>query len=179
MLAQQSSDWRPDIAADNKAATLKDTEDFLANTVSDSSSRSVSFSNDRCSMSIASTSITNPREVSKFLDKVDISHVDPLTIRISGGVNLVFSSTNNTIFGSKAQSDYFVASWGRHGFSPAEIEAMTAPCTKGKNYCDRSSSQDIRDYQIGFSSLDLAHRAARAFLHTALLCGGTRAVSPF
>jgi hypothetical protein len=52
------------------------------------------------------------------------------------------------------------------------------PDKKNRTRCDETDGLDS-DLSLTFKDISLAQRAARAFMHTALLCGGAKAVSPF
>ncbi len=54
----------------------------------------------------------------------------------------------------------------------------TEACGSGERNCVALGNQ-IKNYEEHLGEQEVAKRAGRAFMHAALLCGGTQAVSPF
>jgi hypothetical protein len=144
-----------------------------------------------------------------FVDSVrlDLSAIDPLSVVVKPGKDnghipffVYLSGTNNSkfAFGERARyqpdSDKMDTSKGGVYRSKPyqELSAASAPCMEGKNKTYHGvpyvatklgacTMQPIDDftYSFPFADMETAKRVARAAMHAALLCGGTKSVSPF
>jgi hypothetical protein len=204
-LAQQPAERRPNVAEDNKAATLEDTLDFLKSlTMSKSNGDDVwrglfflkSFERSgRCSISLYS-GFRNGTYGDKTIDVVtmNLSRLDSLSVSVRTAIErdrlefqVASSGTNDFTFVVGQQATYSdSARFNESSF--ADKTAISAPCMAGKasgnaietryGMCINSQVND-NNYALYFSDLESAKRSARGMMHAALLRGGYKAVSPF
>jgi hypothetical protein len=83
---------------------------------------------------------------------VDLKKVDPLSVRVSETL-VLFSGTNN---------------------APYALD-----CHSENGACSSEATKLTGSLEVEMKDADTAKRVARAIMHAALLCGGTKAVSPF
>lgn len=86
-------------------------------------------------------------------ETIDLKHVDPLSIGVRGST-VSLSGSNNGPYGARCQ-----------------LSATT--CTS------ENAPRLVTATYLSFDTNETAKRVARAFMHAALLCGGSKAVSPF
>jgi hypothetical protein len=204
LAAQQLTEWRPNIAEDNKAATWEDTSAFIvgmlpvaANVVSIKRNQKGQFTDgrldhvrdasvqDKCKIAFTQISGMDTKpNIYATSSILSLEKVDPLSVRVSpladwpifeltvsgtNGKSIVTGRTGTyTDFGSQADAYISGVKW----------RDLSAECgTKGL----KCESHDVDEFQwiFSFSDLDSAKRVARGLQHAALLCGGTKAVSPF
>jgi hypothetical protein len=194
--AQQPAEWRPNIAEDNKAATLEETMKFVTGTVNDTAMNQVAVPGDKHYLSVTTETFgaestarcsmnwtrfqTVGAETAHSTIKADLAQVDPLSITVSrfivsdkpNGFWVNFSGTSGNAF-----ADVLLSHWPSGKFA-SPMEAKTASCLSGDKKCSTVESK-IPHASLFFSDEETAHRVARALMHAALLCGGTKAVSPF
>jgi hypothetical protein len=203
-LAQQPAEWRPNIAEDNKAASLSDTLDFLASTVRLARTDRAGCDSKHCDASENITlSSSGSCDVKLNLDTtaaesdgpftgndnyytfgeyaINLRLIDPLAIRVvpnpkdasGGGYQLILEGTRNQSFASATVTSM----WGLHTPPDKAAEAV-ASCSPKRYHCTQQKGGEIQ-LAIGNYDSETAKRLTRAFMHAALLCGGTKAVSPF
>jgi len=203
--AQQSTDWRPSLADDNKAATLEDTQAFLKGiamtkentTVPDGGELFVTSFDTATKCTIRLKRGVKEGTESMVVDFVnlDLSAVDPLlvTVKMRSDTNghipysVWLTGTNNAIVVTGDRSFY-----DHRMLSYKEYSVATAPCMVGKpkgkpgnewmeTVAGDCRSKSISDYSyfFPFGDQETAKRFARGLMHAALLCGGNKAVSPF
>jgi len=218
IFAQQPTDWHPNLAEDNKAATLSDTTNFLVSmlssdeayvgyggtyfSVSDVSMR------DRCTLHFVQRSIGKEQTGAMSGDKraypawqghpwvyvadFQLSKVDPLLLSVKKSpqtppdwffVSVTGTSNTTVISGKFSVYDYDGKGkrWG------GDIKQAMFPCLPGdpKHHgetiygeCEEGSFNSER-WIFNFTNEEPAKRFARGLMHASLLCGGTKAVSPF
>jgi hypothetical protein len=203
--AQGSTDWRPSLADDNKAATLEGTQAFLKGismtkentTVPNGGELFVTNFDTAAMCTIHLTRGVKEGYESMVVDsvKLDLSAVDPLSVTVktqqdgNGHIPyfVILTGTNNAIFvtGDRAFYDHQMLSY-------KEYSVATAPCMAGKqkgkpgNEWTQTIAGDCRSrlisdysYSFPFGDRETAKRFARGMMHAALMCGGNKAVSPF
>jgi hypothetical protein len=211
-LAQQPAEWRPNIAEDNKTASLDDTFAFLKGIVTTSENTTLPGAGELFVTQFERGESCSARLVRGFRDGRDelvvdsvelkLSSVDPLLITVHS-VNrdnrvpflVVVEGTNNSQIALGQESTYHNAYHGGaylDGKSFRELSQATAPCLDGQHKGNPNDgyvmtqfgacwSRPITSYSFGFpfGDQEVAKRFARGLMHAALLCGGTKAVSPF
>jgi hypothetical protein len=204
---QQSNGWRPNLADINKSASLEETMDFILSTEHDPSlSQYVTYwdgaehkghqvyslfevngaeSQARCGMTWTEVQVngialqdTWRRDVS-----LDLSKLDPLSVVVktavfedghsSSGFLISMSGTSN-----KPLSHYSALYIGDQRVWRSVSEVEQYACTKKDKDC-HTDTGDTAHAQLFVTDEEVSHRMARALVHAALLCGGTKAVSPF
>jgi hypothetical protein len=153
-LSQQPADWRPNVSEDNKAATWEQTFDFLADTLRFHSGGTVTkvSSIRHCFITVELGPASAPESRTFYLDRVD-----PLSIKVvprSDGIGSVvmFAGSNNAPYGV--------------------MQNLRSGAAASFHSIVDMSTLDLEDQE-------LAKRTSRALMHAALLCGGSKAVSPF
>jgi hypothetical protein len=112
--------------------------------------------------------------------QIDLAKVDPLSIRVYRvGLNgadepwlfrVALEGHDRTSFGSLRRSVYRNINWKKFE------QSLSTPCSL--KHCE-DDTDDVRFWVIDFGDLETSKRVARALMHAALLCGGTKGVSPF
>jgi hypothetical protein len=205
-LAQQASEWRPNISEDNKATTLDDTLRFIVGSVSDSANRSYvpdgkdrvawfqdmfgASSTAKCSIEWGVSSGSPSKGSMAFFSRskyvVDLSKVDPLTIKVTPiiladgsplGFQIAMLGTSGVQFADVLRYSRYNGERVNDVWASV-AEANSASCASGDKKCSTSQKKESHAY-LSIADQETAHRTARALLHAALLCGGTKAVSPF
>lgn len=197
-LPQQPNDWHPSIAEDNKAATWEDTSLFIVNSLTTHGHNYLTERNhvvieknfvasSKCSLSYLSWEYRAGKisTVTTGTDTLDFKLIDPLSVVVRAGTlddrtsiwQVVMSGT------SEGKMSSFVGVIHHHvngydGPSRIRPELLETACQPGQKNCEPSSQTSATDAEY-FDDQELAKRFARAVLHAALLCGGTKAVSPF
>jgi hypothetical protein len=193
-LGQQSTDWRPNVAEDNKAATWEATSTWLVavlNTSNDSTSNVngelVSATDldlkapDKCSFDMTYTVFGNNPAYVRVEGKLNANLIDPLSVRVktspNGGHSIYLESGDRKPFlrGTKTTRN----SWADGLKRLNDLPQSCQPDKKGRSQCEVDSAFTDYKFEIFLADEDLAKRAARAFMHSALICGGAKAVSPF
>ena len=203
--AQQASDWHPSLTDDNKAATWDDTISFITDTINNNpASFLITAPGGHLYDNIWITAHADKGEAchlqtDKYAaafwgrgyehrhDVIDLANVDPLSLKVAketfssdpkhfaSGFIISFSGTS-----SKNVVDW--KTWHYHdNFAwNTDIKPATTLFTcegKAKN-CKETSGQDPKEV-LWVSDDETAKRLARALLHASVLCGGSKAVSPF
>lgn len=200
-----TQDWHPNIAEDNKAATLQDTTTFITDTINHNPTNFlITVPGGHLYDNIWITAHAEMGEachlkIDKYMaaywgrghehqhDEIDISGVDPLSIDVEShdyahdskhftpGFVIIFSGTN-----SKNIVDW--RAWHFHddfAWNTDTTPATTLFTCEGKEkHCSETNGQRPKEY-IWLNDSEVAKRLARALLHASVLCGGTKAVSPF
>jgi hypothetical protein len=201
--AQQVAEWRPNIADDNKAATLDDTMKFVVANANDSNRvyrpsekqngalffETFGASSSKCSMEWSSIQgwIANGHieYLNRWKQVADLSKIDPLTITVTPvlmgdfpyGFRIAMQGTSQVAFNDAM--GYFRADDHIRGEIWAYIsQEESATCALGDKKCSNTQRKDSHA-EMFITNQEAAHRTARALLHAALLCGGIKAVSPF
>jgi hypothetical protein len=212
-LAQQPADWRPSVAEDNKAATLKDTVDFLQQILVargriQSQSHNPNKFVERIVLRADVPESCTLRYVEREVDTtnsnarapfpvhqytLEIGRIDPLSIVVKGldiadvrsmvtGFDVELSGRNEYQMGTITGVIYSprfdtVDSWFK------ELNQADFPCMpeakRGYRSCSSQPTSEVSSQKIPFTDQEYARRFARALMHAALLCGGTKSVSPF
>jgi hypothetical protein len=188
--AQQPVEWRPNISEDNKTAGWDETATFLTQFI-----KTVGHGNhgdwyaldsstpDRCSLRVLVRSYPPSRaelDLSEFT--VDLKRLDPLTIRVNAEDGLTFAGTDDAslIKGSETVWLPHFDSKEHNYVDFSNVATMACPNQPTKNLIACTTSP-LEKYTTTFffESTEAARRYARALMHAALLCGGTKSVSPF
>jgi hypothetical protein len=188
-LAQAATEWRPNVAEDNKAASWEDTQSFLVNYLKmahwNAEFNSVNFtvqdvsSPEKCLIVIHQHYSNGSRDFVDTYSSLDLKHLDPLSIRVlpsrqANAVVLFFDGTSGTT----------VENWTKFTGvmqKSASVLLKTGTldeCLTSSRKCDRTTGNS-NNFRLGDFEIEVGHRTARALMHAALLCGGTKAVSPF
>lgn len=202
-LAQQPSEWRPNIAEDNKGATWEDTTAFLSSILSTESRRrdgtlvvSDVSPGERCTLNFIEKWFEERDSdwfhrkrvddwanyyVTSVRGSIDFKKVDPLSISIKGEQEqqVYLRGTDNRAFLAVAQSKYdtqrlvnrSMPDLARLYFVPCADNSQSKSCVDSEN--------TAFEWSFWFTDGEYSKRVARALMHAALLCGGTKAVSPF
>jgi hypothetical protein len=204
-LAQQPTEWRPNIAEDNKAATWDDTIAFVSDTVNHNRPKFLitapgghlydavwltahAEKGDSCHLEIDFfESAFWGRKYEHTHESVDLKGVDPLSVTVGPfifkaspnhlehGFVIRLSGTNSKNMVDRKLWDYHDMFAWSTDISPT---ATLFTCdTKPKN-CKQREEQ-TSNTEIWASDQESAKRVARALMHAAILCGGAKAVSPF
>jgi hypothetical protein len=119
--------------------------------------------------------------------RLDLTTVDPLSIavayqqasstdpRVGGYYKIVFRGRNNGTIGQQTQANFKIGDLQKQ----EERNKANLPCLAGSKFCTPGQSGGMLEGFIPFNDIETAKREARALMHAALLCGGTKAVSPF
>jgi hypothetical protein len=202
-LAQAAMEWRPNVAEDNKAATWEDTSAFMVSVlttrghnllVSHDGSYIFGLKKDfstsaRCIMSYKQLSYPDGRTIAEAaLVSVDFSKVDPLTIQVSfDSTRMLHWELHTWDVSSSGTNERSLSEWKgvkrdhteladtKRGIKP---EILEPSCGTDEKHCRAVSGSSNTDVQF-FDDQEVAKRYARALMHAALICGGTKAVSPF
>jgi hypothetical protein len=206
-LTQQSAEWRPSIADDNKAATLDDTMKFVVGITNDPILSRLYFQADqqnsgkfketyltastgKCLFEWNYLGITmdtrHIQVITRWRIVADLSKVDPLSLRVisavkgssNSGFLVAMSGTSGAEF---AEGELYLRNSGER--LPSDIWAFisqekSASCKSGDKKCNPEKNK-ASDAWLFIADQEAAHRTARALMHAALLCGGKKAVSPF
>lgn len=209
--AQAATEWRPNVAEDNKAATWEDTAAFLTTVLATESKKygllvSDVEAGDRCKLTFTEkwwdrdqidqsngdakkdwqTFVVHSARVS-----FDFKELDPLSISVTHDAEyqlVQLRGTDNQTFAAVSMSTYttkrlfFTGAW-KTGFSrpdPDLASMYSVPCASNVESasCADSKSAEYK-WSLWFPDQDYSKRVARALMHASLLCGGTKAVSPF
>jgi len=111
------------------------------------------------------------------IDAWDFTAIDPLTIAADLGkpsTVVHFAGSNNGPVGHQI----FVT---RIIDSQQEASDLASPkyCSTAETGCSEAKQPLLDAEPISFNDAEIAKRYARALMHAALICGGTKAVSPF
>jgi hypothetical protein len=191
-LAQQSAEWHPNIAEDNKTATWDETSSWLIGVMNTTNENHEAFKTEmiaqspsRCTLGVTYTAWWERYNDSWYHHRqvhghIDLAQLDPLSIRIKnwpdGNHSVYFESKNRLLFfqGEETTRNY-----------PLKLKRLSDfPQTcqldkKGRPLCEVNSTYANYNFEMWIDDEDIAKRIARALMHSALLCGGTKAVSPF
>jgi hypothetical protein len=172
--AQRPTEWRPNVAEDNKAATWPDTAQFIVGTYNKFASYpSIELSAPiSCRLRMRVSWQHDDRWYVHFRT-YEMSRVDPLSISLQtqGDLSIVsFTGTNNQVFG---EENSLVYAGSQLSDEPACSERVRDCKTEKADLSNRSDSE------LRLNDPEMSKRVARALMHAALLCGGTKAVSPF
>jgi hypothetical protein len=202
-------EWRPSIAEDNKSATWEDTFLFLRNTMKDAhweASGSVFdvveiTSPRKCQLLMHDRTLKHLDDegvIRKYWDSftnnyslLDFNRVDALTIRSLHSQNS--NSPGKDYITLEGTNNGEVVSWTKYSDGPhrasythydaqaaiANNSELVAKCLQDPLPGCNKTAGSTKRFEIGDLDLELAHRISRALMHAALLCGGTKAVSPF
>jgi hypothetical protein len=185
-----AQEWHPSVTEDNKNATWDDTASFLnrwALTTARQGPWSIteSSTDTRCKVHLQVK--WGSWDFHDVTADLDLAKVDPLTLTvqtktvpdnppvpsltIQGVANEPFFSGREAIWQSKFEDRDFSKVGGM--MCPADVKEV-----KGLHSC---AVRPVNAYKFSlfFDSEEDARRYARALLHAVLLCGGTKAVSPF
>jgi hypothetical protein len=195
LLAQQPTEWRPNIAEDNKAATLSDTLDFMVNTIKNDGGnyphkilRAEMLEGNTLHFVDRITDMRNFRshccDQGRYTVPVDdwkikLANIDPLSVAVvRDQISFVvrFSGHNEGPIGSMGATVNEIAGVANYDKEAAKTDY---PCADGVKHCKLEPESEIIHGSIPFKNDEIAKRFARALLHAAILCGGTKAVSPF
>ena len=227
-LAQQPSEWRPNIAEDNKAATQADAMTFITQMLTKGDSlRTLSVKSDaECKLAVSNVvsaqfqrpqmhmlelpnqptvqfAVFDGRGISlqrvgakthlwtiRLENKqIDFGRIDPLEISVKQTQQMWtvrIAGTSGQAIGNKLSSTYE----GKVPYDQDNPDAslrlirelgLTVPCLTPPptGLSCKATDVSITDTEFLVSDLEVAHRVARALMHEALVCGGTKAVSPF
>lgn len=235
--AQQSTEWRPNIAEDNKAATWEDTKAFIVGMLDASGFASqAAKADDRCLL-VLPASVDAPLGIRAVGNSSGLVIVGVQSLSFSdrhgleAGMHL--SAVNRRPMKTVADFGAFVATLKPGDAVVFEVDASgdrngteylggtlsnddLYPDSKGKSldwalvrfqlvdpltvvvrnttvYMSGTNGQaiayhmdngpegkpTIREDSFTLKDIESAKRTARALMHAALLCGGTKAVSPF
>jgi hypothetical protein len=192
-LAQSPTEWRPSVAEDNKAATWEDTANFMMSSLSAKSIvgrfNAISLP-EQCRIKLTSEESS---EGSTIITEYNFAKVDPLTVMVlseKGSVKVLFSGRAYAAFGTRVRVDRgpLGGSTPKSGTDLIPLVPMpsygdttrpTGPCNPQEKNCSALEVSIANPEIIVFDDNDSARRFARALLHASLLCGGTKAVSPF
>lgn len=232
--AQQSSEWRPNIAEDNKSATWEDTAAFIVGMLNSSSPEKGGVEvSGRCALLIpdwspkpfgisfiAGTLTIASVAPNSFADayglkpgthiiavnqrKVhDISDLNEIWKNLRQGDDVVFEalqdgqSSNIFYIGGRIDkaADHNIPSAGSKRLrldlqhvDPLSIDVVATTIrfsgTNGQTIATELNdgargAPGVQAVAIPVGDLEIAKRLARAFMHAAFICGGTKAVSPF
>jgi hypothetical protein len=169
--AQQPIEWRPNIAEDNKAASWEDTSAFMIS-VLDNKARSPlqATSPRRCVM--------EEMAIHGLRTKIyhyEIGGIDPLSISVVTTSDKIASIVSFAGTGYRPYGQLIVVD--RDLKQPSTISV--GRCSANENSCKETPSVLTDPDVTEFTDEESARRFARALMHAALLCGGTKAVSPF
>ena len=211
---QQSSDWRPNVGEDNKAASQKDTMDFVTQVLATQSRIQSLAQNpnkfiDLVVLRADSSESCTLRYIEREIDTIksgsarasfpvheytlQLGTIDPLSISVKTleptNAKVVVSGFDVMLSG---RSEHSIGTVAGALYSPqyasektwfAELDQADFPCPqrvpKFYRSCSNQPVSDLTSVTIPFTDQEYAHRFARALMHAALLCGGTKAVSPF
>jgi hypothetical protein len=198
-LSQPPAEWRPNIAEDNKAATWADTVEFLRNSINNPSITTVKYVVSSGSSGLAYGGATSDEECTlgyegAYFDsngpllrhsrhKINLRLIDPLTVKVILPNNGVAPSQYRiSLEGSKEAVFARVKAWQYGGdrkykYSSAQ-ETLNLVCDASDSKC-QVTDVGVARLQVSFNDQEAAKRFSRAMMHTALLCGGTKAISPF
>jgi len=139
----------------------------------------------RCSLSVRGFYFVSTNSASHSqLWTIDLAKVDPLSIRVNQNSALGYwavsmTGTNAGAFCSTvqgAQRDHVAVDDVLGHVKPLLLETA---CTASDRYCHPMDAEEGRVSQEQFADQESAKRYARALMNAALMCGGTKAVSPF
>lgn len=203
--AQEPTSWRPNIAADSEAATWKETAAFIVNTINNGTNTRSDVPADshylrdvwvlynasastECEITLSQLRAFGGTPASRWEMSIDLQRIDPFSIRVEPwsrpGFQLVLSGFNDDSFergttwksGKQMAHKKFLFDKTR---TPLPSELFSFTCEKDKT----CTSQRVMLSNDAFpvTDFDMSMRLARAFMHAALICGGTkaRAISSF
>ncbi|MGD0939533.1 MAG: hypothetical protein ABR905_07450 [Terracidiphilus sp.] len=186
-MAQQPAEWRPGFAEDNKAATLADTSAFMVGVLNSPVVQFSSAPNQRiwdaeapqgCSLHFFQHfNFENGNPPDSFNALVLLSRIDPLSISVKPQTDefyVSFSGTNQLmviLYRAAVYRDF-------KGMNLSKGDGATVPCNPHAKNCTEENGATA-DWGIHFRDQEMAKRFARALMHSALLCGGAKSVSPF
>lgn len=184
--------WHPSVAEDNKSATWEDTAAFLnrwALTTAHSGGWAIkeSSTENRCKVHLQVKWNGGSLDFHEVSGEIDLAKVDPLTITANVEMradappvsSLTIQGVGNEPF-LNGKEAIWQSKYGDRDFS--EVGSMTCPADlKEVKWLHSCVVQPVTAYKfiLFFDSDDDARRYARALMHASLLCGGTKAVSPF
>jgi hypothetical protein len=184
-VAQQPAEWRPNIAEDNKAALIADTDAFMVGELNSAITQAEpqqtiwgAEAPQMCSLHFYQHLNQGGGEPAYSLDAtLPLGKIDPLSISV-GYAGIFYVHFVGTDQGTVLTAH--VASYRNDfkGMNFKKGDSATVPCNPHARYC----SDEDRVYsarEIYFLDQEMAKRFARALMHAALLCGGAKAVSPF
>jgi hypothetical protein len=216
LLAQQPAEWRPNVAEDNKAASVTDTAAFFSNFLPTAGTGNfpprqaqVFFVREtemhECKLHVVRGERWLPPigQLVIYDSDLDLAHLDPLSISVrrtnnsdDAPIRIYMEGTNNTAFVAGTETLYELDGNWRFVTTPlstvssAPIRCPTSDKKLSRRVLrDGSTSSEFGDcksvqvngyeYNLPFQDEDAAKRTARALMHAALQCGGSKAVSPF
>jgi hypothetical protein len=201
-LAQQPGEWHPNIAEDNKTATWEQTSDWLigvlnttaltqqGGTIYLATDLSVKTS-ERCNLDMVGTVFVSDSSAPlqgiptyrQLKGKLDLAKVDPLSIRVVHDINPLMNAYHVVLEGGDRQTVFRGQELKRNSWVKLqrlnELPQSCQPDKNGRYACEINSSFADYRYEIFVTDLDTGKRLGRALIHAALLCGGTKSVSPF
>ena len=200
--ATKVAEWRPfNIAEDNKAATWEDTSAFLVNIYSghgysynkywNGNILTVSYEDrfeapKRCLLSEREFLFVSTKSTSiSAVSNIDLTKIDPLSISVREVPNLGYWSVsmhgaNEGPLGTTTEMairDHVAVNDVMLGAVKSKLLPTT--CSADEKHCHAGEPAVSREDEEHFRDQESAKRFARALMHAALLCGGTKAVSPF
>jgi hypothetical protein len=215
-LAQQMTEWHPNVAEDNKAASLTDTGAFFSNFLPTAGTgnfpprqaqvffiRETALSECKLHIVRGERWLPPAGQLAIYDSDLDLAHLDPLSISVKrtnnsadAPIRLYMEGTNNTAFVAGTQTLYELIDNWRFVTTPlSTVSSAPAQCpTSNKRLSRRELHDDSTpsefgdcksvqvngyEYNLPFQDEDAAKRTARALMHAALQCGGSKAVSPF
>jgi hypothetical protein len=197
--AQQPAEWRPNLAEDNKAATWEDTAAFLTGMLNNTS-QSVSRAQveTHCLISYYPTDSRTPdSELQKANDllrsgeqKAAIVEFRSLIARWPQSEAAQQARRRLNSMGVKIRSGQENSERvEEHQIDFSRVDPLSILVrdttvhiegTDGEPIGSSLGARPVRaDLSIVMADGETAKRVARAFLHASLVCGGTKAVSPF
>jgi hypothetical protein len=181
---QQPTEWRPSIAEDNKAATYEDTAKFMNTWLSTNVSQILQSSNpERCTVRLLQR-WGGGRSDEHLVDvSFDLAMIDPLTISVKDA-DLSFAGAGNNVVLRGTEAIWFPKQdngWQKPLNLP-DIDKVACPDKpKDIKSLDHCITRPVNawNWVLHFGAEESARRYARALMHASILCGGTKAVSPF
>jgi hypothetical protein len=206
IFSQQLAEWHPSLTEDNKAATWEDTSTFMLNSLINKGANTAGIIGtdnnahlfDTRAFEVPTKCLMTEQRVEYVssggkhgnfaLTRVwtlDLSKVDPLTISVVGDTFWNRQMWNVMMTGTMQGN---LASWKgirrdhaydrtRHG-DALDPRVFETSCRPEEKYCTLETGEATSDMKR-FEDEETAKRFARALMHAALLCGGTKTVSPF
>ena len=167
----QVREWRPQLSEDNKSASWDDTSAFLVSVLrSKSKTPMQAESSRRC---VIEETVQHGSKTKIY--HYDLGGIDALTISVTtpsdGSLSIVsFAGTAYRAYGKLTIVDR----------DPQQgVSTAIGPCSSSENRCKETVSELVEPDFSEFVDEESAKRFARALMHAALLCGGTKSVSPF
>jgi len=186
--AQQSAEWRPNITEDNKAALLADTSSFMVGVLNSPVVQFSAAPHQRIWDAEAPQGCTlhfyqhlnfenGNQSPTSWNALILLTRIDPLSISVkpqNGEFYVSFSGTNQATvvyIRSASYRDF-------KGMNLSKGDSATVPCNVHAKSCTEGNGASGQ-WGLHFNDQEMAKRFGRALMHAALLCGGSKSVSPF